>query len=407
MAVCLIAIFSRVGAQGLSIEVNGGPQGMRYTLANGKSQPQPGGSLGLTYAFGLGSHWSLRTGILGGLYRTQASLTDGTLFAYGQVDDAGSAFVYNVKTKEYKETQQFFTATVPLLLQYHTGGPGTRWYFEAGGKMVFPFNPTVEVTAQQLSLVGYYPDIKVNVSNLPQHGFGVLNGWKAAAAAEMKPAGAVSAGTGVSFAVSPHARLYAGVYADYGLTELRAKTDSLQLVTYSPAGINKVQPNGVLNTQNAGPATLFSFGIQLRLSFESTRPKVARRPKGAPEVQEPDSLPISDDEAVLLHRPIVFGITGETSVPLTQKSKLDDVAEIMKQHPGLRVSIVGHFCDSTTAMENGEVAAARSAAVADYLHSKGISRRRMDVSYVGEGDPFLSYDPAANYRNRRVVIKVE
>jgi len=41
------------------------------------------------------------------------------------------------------------------------------------------------------------------------------------------------------------------------------------------------------------------------------------------------------------------------------------------------------------------------------LQSKGINRRRMDVSYFRDSDPVQLYNPAVNVRNRRVVIMVE
>ena len=404
--VCLIAMISRTGAQGLGIELNGGLQGTKYQVPNGQSQLMPGGSLGMTYTFGLSSRWGFRTGILGGIYRTQASLQDSTRFTSGQVDDAGSAFVYNVKVAGYTETQQFFAATIPLMLHFQTGGTGMQWYLDGGGQLVFPFNSSIQVSAQQLTLSGYYPDFNVNVSNLPQHGFGKLNGWKSASSTELKPSGALSVATGVSFVLSQNTRLYTGLYADYGLSDLKAKNDSLPLVTYGSTGIGKVQANSVLNMQKAGAVSLLSFGIQLRLSFGPASKRSSARPKEAVERPEPDSLPISDSEAAIIHRPVIFGIVGETDILESQQKKLDDVADMMKRHPDLRISIVGHFCDSVKTTENVEVAAIRARAVARYLENKGIDHRRMDVGYLLESDPVLSHDPAANYRNRRVTISV-
>ena len=111
-------------------------------------------------------------------------------------------------------------------------------------------------------------------------------------------------------------------------------------------------------------------------------------------------------ETTTTHRDVIFGIIGETTILETQRPKLDEVAGLMKQHPDLRISIVGHFCDSLMAEENRQVAAARARAVANYLAAKGISRRKMTVTYERLSDPVLSYDPAANYRNRRVVIGI-
>jgi hypothetical protein len=44
----------------------------------------------------------------------------------------------------------------------------------AGGKVFVPFNSNIRVSAKQLTLSGYYPDFNVDVSSLPQHGFGTI-----------------------------------------------------------------------------------------------------------------------------------------------------------------------------------------------------------------------------------------
>lgn len=466
LAVALATIAATGDAQGLGIELNGGLQGMQYKLTGGSNTPLPGGSLGLTYTFALSHQLGVRTGILGSVYRTEVTLKDGT-FTYGQVDDGGSAFVYNVKVTGYKETQQFFAATIPLLLHFHTGGPGMQWSLDAGGKLIFPFNSSIHASAQQLSLSGYYPNFHIVVSNLPQHGFGTENGWHASSATELKPAAALSGGTGVSFLLSPRSRLYVGLFADYGLTDLKDKPQSLPLVSYSSAGVGQVKANGVLNTSNSGAATLLSFGVQVRLSFGSARPagrhkKVVRRdsvevvtpatrslpPKENSvavaagtggtvaatdskvaakdaKVSAPDSTVGTTDSMSLdaliradqlknekrseterTRRNVVFGIIGETNIPETQLSKLDELVSLLKSHPDLRISVEGHFCDSTMQMENSQTAAARVKSVVRYLENKGIDHRRMDIGYARKSDPVLSYDPASNYRNRRVAIRI-
>jgi OmpA-OmpF porin, OOP family len=407
LAVCFTATITQARAQQLGIELSGGLQGTQYQLQNGQNKPLPGGSLELNYTFRLGSQWGLLTGIGAGIYRTQASLQDGVVFTSGQVDDAGSAFQYNVKTKGYIETQQFFAATIPLLLQFHTAGTGTQWYIDGGGRVLFPFNTSIQVSAQQLSLSGYYPDYNLNVSNLPQHGFGTITDWKSSATSSFKAAAALSAATGVSFSLSAGTRLYTGLYVDYGLTDLKQKNGTLPLVTYSSTGLTGVQANSVLNMQNAGQVTVLSFGLEVRLSFGSTEAKPAARPKTKQELQQPAKSTITAEEIAVIQKPVVFGGIGEISVPESQKIHLNEVAKIMMQYPNIRISIVGHTCICGTETENTKVGAARAEAVANYLRSKGVDGSRMDTSAVSENNPVLSYDPAANFQNRRVVITMK
>jgi OOP family OmpA-OmpF porin len=405
--VCFASAIIQTNAQGLTIELDGGLQGTQYRLQGGADRLLPGGSLSLLHIFPVGGRWNLLTGITGSVYRTEARFPDGAVLADYQVDDEGSAFQYNMKITGYKETQRFFAAGIPLLLQYHTADAGTQWYIDGGGKVLFPTSVSSNVSVQQLSLSGYYPDYNVMVTNLPQHGFGTLNNWKARASAELRPAAALSAATGFSFRLPRGTRLYAGLFVEYGLTDLKAKGDSMPLVTYNPTGVSGLNANGVLNMQNAGRMTSLTLGLQVKLSFETARSRVKVRPKPKQLPQDTATANISDDEADLIQQPIVFGIIQKVEVPGFARLHLDGIASIMMQHPNIRISIVGHICSSGTEKEDPKIGIARAKAVVRYLKSKGIRQSRMDISVANESDPVLPNDPGANYQQRRVVISVK
>jgi OOP family OmpA-OmpF porin len=424
VAVCCFAIITQAGAQGLTIELDGGLQGTQYPLLNGQNKLLPAGSLGLLYTFELGRNWGLITGITGGVYRTQATLPNGTTFSNYQVDDEGSAFNYSMKTEGYKETQQFLAAGVPLLLQFHTAGAGTQWYFNGGGKVVLPSSDNAAISAQQLNLSGYYPDYNVTLSNLPQHGFGTITNWKASTSAVLKPAAALIAATGLSFGLSHSTRLYTGLYAEYGLTNLKSGSDSMPLVTYNPTGITAIKASGILNMQNAGQMKVLSFGLQVRISFGGARTKPPARPAKKPESpnapnptnpSNPPNAPnppnpadslLSDDEADTIERPVIFGVIDETALPEIQKAHLDQVAGIMLRYSSIRISVVGHICNSGTEVEKTKVGMARARAVARYLESKGVDRRRIDISAVDKSDPVESFNLNANFQKRRAAITI-
>ena len=92
LIVCLITTVAQAAAQGVSVELDGGLQGMQYPLDDGTIKLLPGGSFSLLYTFRIKGQLDLITGITGGVYRTQASLPDGIVFTNYQVDDEGSAF---------------------------------------------------------------------------------------------------------------------------------------------------------------------------------------------------------------------------------------------------------------------------------------------------------------------------
>lgn len=391
----------QAGAQELGVELDGGLQGMHYSLKNGQTQPLFGGALGLRYGFRLNPRWNLVSGISGGVYRTRASLPDGVAYTSYQVDATGSAFQFNVKTTGYKETQRFFAASIPLLLQYHTPDPIVQWYFEGGAKLFVPFSTNIQASAKQLVLSGYYPDYNIEVSNLPQHGFGSVNDWKSTTTVKLRPAVALSAATGAGFRLAPGTRVYAGVYIDYGLTSLKAKGDSTPIATYHSTGLNGLQANSVLNSSNAGKLSLLSFGVQLRLSFGSSRSKPIVKVS-----QQPAKDTLTEEDLAVIQEPMVFGLFDETAVSEIQKRHLDEVAGILKRFPTVRISIVGHTCNSETETEGKKVGVDRAGAIAQYLRNQGVDAGRMDISPVAEIEVFEPSDPLANYRNRRATIKV-
>jgi OOP family OmpA-OmpF porin len=405
LAVCFTAFIYRASAQEMGIGLDGGLQGLHYPLQNGDAKLLPGASLNLNYTFNFHSQWALLTGIGGGLYRTQATLHDGQTYAYDEVDDAGSAFVYNVKLTGYKETQRTFMASIPLLLQYHTDDAHLQWYFNGGVKLFLPLNTNTQISAQQLSLSGYYPNYDIQITDLPQHGFGTLDPWKSNATTQLKASAALSAGTGVSFSLSPGSRLYVGVYLDYGLTNLKSKTDSLPIVSYSPTGIENVKATGLLNMPNTGQVKLLSFGLQVRLTFGSKPAKHGARPKKPIDTTGQTTTALSDSELAILRTPVVFGSVGTVDIPESQLTNLDEVVTILQQHPTLRISIVGYACDDVKEKEGNKVGGARAKAVMKYLETKGIDHHRMDIYY--DSEPSVSYDPSANYQNRRALIDVE
>ncbi|HXB08128.1 MAG TPA: OmpA family protein, partial [Puia sp.] len=275
------------------------------------------------------------------------------------------------------------------------------------GKVFVPFNSSIQVSAKQLVLSGYYPDFNLAISNLPQHGFGTINGWNANATTQLKPAAALSAATGLSFPLAPGTRLYAGVYVDYGLTGLKEKNDSMPLVAYSPTGLTGVKAGSVLNSPNAGKVDLLSFGIQLRLSFGSARSKSAGRSNTTQEPQQTKQDSINDDEYEVLERSVLFGQVGDTVIPDIQKKHLDDLADVLLRHSRIRIALAGHICSSDVEKEDDKVGAARVESVAQYLQSKGIDRGRLDISPVIENHAFEPLDLLANFQNRRVAITVK
>ncbi|NIG53602.1 OmpA family protein [Chitinophaga sp. Cy-1792] len=437
VCVGLMIISTAAKAQEFGIGLSGGLQGLQYKAAGQNSKIQPGGILDIGYTFPLGKKINLISGITIGNYVTKISLGDGqTLSAY-QIDDAGSAFRFDVTPTGYTEKQKFLAAGIPVLLQYHTLGK-TQWYINAGAKLLFPFSVKYDASANQLVLSGYYPDYNVELHDLPQHGFGTVSNWKSNGGLTLKPAVTLSAATGFSFALS-NLRLYTGLYMDYGLNDIHEKATDGALVAYSPTSITDVKGNSVLKLNSVDNARLVSFGLQVKLGIPSRRtikiesssgPGCTVVPPPAPVkdtivmVKQPEAvhvvkeeqkmLPapvkkeITPAEVAVINRPMAFGKLGQIEVPDGAKERLDSVANILSSYPDVNILIIGHTCDIGSQATNLKVGEARAKAAAAYLISKGVAASRIETKSEGEAHPLVPNTSEENRRkNRRVTIVLQ
>jgi OmpA-OmpF porin, OOP family len=273
--ICLNMVLIRhsASAQELGIEINGGLQGLKYNIANGESKLQAGGNVGINYSYPLASKFNLITGVTAGYFSTKNTLKDGAVFSSNQVDDAGSAFRLNASATGYRETQRFFTAGVPVMVQYHTSGE-KQWYINAGAKFLFPFSSTVKSSANQLKLSGYYPDYNIEVDDLPKHGFGTVANWQSNSKLVLNATATLSAATGINFSVAHNMKLYTGLYLDYGLTNMKTGDGrNNSCVAYNSKNINDTKTLGA--AEIADKARMLAYGIQVRIGL--VVPKLNRR----------------------------------------------------------------------------------------------------------------------------------
>lgn len=437
LSLCFIAITCNAISQELSVELNGGAQGLHYTIDNGNAKLQPGGSLGIGYSFPVQKHWDVITGINGGYYATKATLYNGAPFSSFQVDDMGSAFQYNVKTTGFQEKQQFWAAGIPVLLQYHTAGEKGQWYINGGAKFLLPFGGKAKGSAKEIAISGYYPDVNVEVSDLPAHGFGTIENWSGEHNLDLKPSAMLSLATGYSFKLSESLRLYTGIYADYGVNTIYKKDGNGTMLPYSSNGINHISAGTVLNMTGTGDAKPLALGVQFKLSFVRRKTKSAAplthvtdapvvHPQPEPKVhadtivatktEQPKQvvLPapiaqasISAAEVETVQQPITFTEIGNIHVPESLKPRTDSIALIMKKYGSLRVSIIGHTCNIGSESTNLKIGLKRAQEVAAYLKNKGVEANRIDIRSAGEKEPLVPDTSEKNrVQNRRVVIVV-
>lgn len=104
--------------------------------------------------------------------------------------------------------------------------------------------------------------------------------------------------------------------------------------------------------------------------------------------------------------PTILFDTDKFDIHTGYYADMDDVAQVMKRNPGLKIDIEG-FTDSTASDEyNLSLSEKRAQAVGEYLEQKGIEAYRMSLKGLGKSNPVSSNDtPEGRAKNRRVQIK--
>ncbi|MDD5451988.1 MAG: OmpA family protein [Desulfovibrionales bacterium] len=104
--------------------------------------------------------------------------------------------------------------------------------------------------------------------------------------------------------------------------------------------------------------------------------------------------------------PTILFDTDKSDIQTVYYADLDDVAQVMKKNPGLKMHIKG-FTDSTASDEyNLGLSEKRAQAVKAYLEQKGIEASRFNLYGFGKTNPVSSNDtPEGRAKNRRAELK--
>jgi len=99
--------------------------------------------------------------------------------------------------------------------------------------------------------------------------------------------------------------------------------------------------------------------------------------------------------------------SGSANLLPASKRELDEMARIMKKHPGWKLDILGHTDNVGSANNNLRLSERRAKAVADYLKSKEIPKDQLNSRGLGESYPKYSNKSATGrLKNRRVEFRL-
>jgi hypothetical protein len=228
-----------------------------------------GGALKLGYIYPLTNHIGIGTGLEFSQYKQEVSLNNfsGTLSNY-EVDPSTSAFVYNVTTSNYNEKQTLHAIQIPLFVQYKTNiNKGIDFNFRAGAKYFLPVKYKIDVKASSVNGTGYYPDVNLNIDNLPEYGFGGFANYSATGEYETKGIVMTIFELGFTFDMGLKNSLYAAMFLENGYGSIIDQKSDESYIGYNPTSVADRKANGLYSTNKDAKIQPVAFGVTLGWNF--------------------------------------------------------------------------------------------------------------------------------------------
>jgi outer membrane protein OmpA-like peptidoglycan-associated protein len=315
----------------------------------------------------------------------------------------------------------------------HRFGETKRYglYAALGGKLQIPVQSKFSVSD------GKYPqDSRLNVSgfyrnngnlelgapgdpDLSQHGFGTIINPKEAldwkGDIKLKNSYALTGDLGVLVGLTEQFDLALGIYADYGINDIKKEGNQPLLKangSYLPGAeqhIGKgITYSGLINSDRSSDVKLLSFGVKIGLRFklgksgknfkkEAVAPVIVPVEKtNTKEIEDrlgkiedllttakevaPEAPAVAEQsrpsELDALYDKIFFDLNSSVLRP-ESKLILDKKAALLKKYPDVKIRILGSTCDLGTEVLNVQLGISRANETKKYLIEKGIDSGRL------------------------------
>jgi hypothetical protein len=252
------------------VGVQSGIANLQSDVTVARASHDVGGALKVGYVYPITKHIGIGAGAEYALYKQSVFLSSpSSTLSNFEVDQTGSAFVYSVNSVNYKEEQTLQAVQIPLFFQYKTNiNKGVDFNFRAGVKYFLPINYKIESTANSVNGVGYYPDVNLTITNLPQFGFGTQTNYAASGEYETKGILMSTFELGFTFQVSPKKALYTAMFLDTGYGSILDPKQKESYVGYNPTSVSERKANGLYSTQKDASVKPVAFGLTVGLNFQ-------------------------------------------------------------------------------------------------------------------------------------------
>ncbi|GAB2772378.1 hypothetical protein GCM10027275_14070 [Rhabdobacter roseus] len=149
-----------------------------------------------------------------------------------------------------------------------------------------------------------------------------------------------------------------------------------------------------------GAAVGGSAGAVIGIYMDKQAKELEKSVEGAKVERVGEGIRMTFDSGLL------FGFDSAELTSATKKN-LDNLAEVLQKYEDTEILIEGHTDGQGTEAYNQKLSERRAAAVAQYLRSDKVARKRLDTVGYGKMQPIASNDTeAGRQQNRRVEVVI-
>ncbi|GHV36148.1 hypothetical protein FACS1894178_7020 [Bacteroidia bacterium] len=258
---------------------------MQYTL-NGKNSFGWGGNAGFAMNIMFHKYVGINFGVETACYNSKIKATGVEMQYNGWLDDylgeVNENYRYNLTTQlpEYSEKQHQQILQIPVALYLQTNTTGyARLYAMLGLKFIVPLLSKYSVADATVDNYAYYPELdNTAYEGMYNHfsGFGHFDDKSFEDDLKLNVGVMGTVEIGSKFHIGNKIALYCGIYADYGLNDIRKK-ERTDFIAHEDGKLigGDFEPNSLIMSKNGDGSDLvkhllpFSAGIKLRFAFSN------------------------------------------------------------------------------------------------------------------------------------------
>lgn len=266
----ILILFSTAASAQFYVGVQAGVGNLESNLGGTVAETKLGGAVKAGYIYSFTNNIGVGSGIEFSQYKQNLSLisSSNTLTNY-EVDPSGSAFIYNVTTRNYKEEQILQAVQIPLFVQFKTNiNTGIDFNFRAGVKYFLPVSYKINASADNVKGTAYYPDFNLSIDDLYEYGIGQQSNYSAAGEYDTKGVFMSSFELGFTFDMGEKNALYAAMFMENGYGTILDQPNSKSIVGYNSTSITDRKANGLYSTQENAKIKPVAFGLTLGWNFK-------------------------------------------------------------------------------------------------------------------------------------------